>query len=215
MGGEAAKARLRAATWDRLVAARVALPPGPHGHIPHVRGGAQAAEVLTWQVPWLTAATVLVGPDVAQVDVRRAVLRSGRTLLMAVPRLVGARPFVEVRPGAVPAGRLDDAAVTAGALGWGLPRAAHELPRVDLVVVGSVAVDTCGGRLGKGAGYADRALAWVRHRLAPGARVATTVHPLQVLDAGRVPMAPHDVPVDLVATARTCTYTRTPYPRAA
>jgi 5-formyltetrahydrofolate cyclo-ligase len=69
---------------------------------------------------------------------------------------------------------------------------AEALERAALVVVPALAVDLAGNRLGRGAGYYDRALANVR-----GLRCAL-VFADELL--GRVPHADHDIPMDLVVT---------------
>jgi 5-formyltetrahydrofolate cyclo-ligase len=65
-----------------------------------------------------------------------------------------------------------------------------------------VAVDEAGARLGKGGGFSD-----LEHAVAAAAGlvddrtvVVTTVHERQVLPAGTVPTADHDLHVDLVVT---------------
>ena len=65
------------------------------------------------------------------------------------------------------------------------------LSEVDLCLVPAVAVDTLGNRLGHGKGYYDRALA----KLNPLALTLAIVHDEEVLEAGMIPVAPHDIPV--------------------
>jgi len=65
-----------------------------------------------------------------------------------------------------------------------------------VVVVPALAVDRGGGRLGQGGGSYDRALP----RRAPGAIVVALVHDDEVLEAGAVPVAAHDIAVDAVVT---------------
>jgi 5-formyltetrahydrofolate cyclo-ligase len=77
-----------------------------------------------------------------------------------------------------------------------------ELEPVDLVVTGCVAVDASGARLGKGGGFSDLELALAAEAGLVDARtvVVTTVHELQVLDAGAVPTTGHDIHVDVIVT---------------
>jgi 5-formyltetrahydrofolate cyclo-ligase len=76
-----------------------------------------------------------------------------------------------------------------------------ELGHIDLVVVGSVAVNATGARVGKGGGYSDLEFALARELGAVTAStpVLTTVHGFQVTKA-TIPMMDHDVPVDLIVT---------------
>ncbi len=73
-------------------------------------------------------------------------------------------------------------------------------PRVDLVVVGSVAVSPDGARVGKGEGYSELEYAMLREmgKLDEVTPVVTTVHDVQVVN--HIPVMPYDVPVDIVAT---------------
>lgn len=68
------------------------------------------------------------------------------------------------------------------------------------MVQGCVAADADGARLGKGGGFADLEFAILSAAglLADDVVVATTVHDVQVLDRGRIPVRPHDVRLDLV-----------------
>jgi 5-formyltetrahydrofolate cyclo-ligase len=74
-----------------------------------------------------------------------------------------------------------------------------ELRPVDLVVCGSVAVNRQGARVGKGGGFADLEFALLVEAGLVGADtlLATTVHPLQVLDE-ELPETEHDFRLDLI-----------------
>jgi 5-formyltetrahydrofolate cyclo-ligase family protein len=71
-----------------------------------------------------------------------------------------------------------------GAAKAGRKVAARELPSVDLVVCGSVAVNHQGARIGKGRGFSDLEVAFLVEAgvIRPDTILATTVHPLQVVD---------------------------------
>jgi 5-formyltetrahydrofolate cyclo-ligase len=72
---------------------------------------------------------------------------------------------------------------------------------VDLVVCGSVAVNRNGARLGKGGGFSDLEVAFLIEAgvLRTHTVLATTVHPLQVVDEP-LPETTHDFRVDLTVT---------------
>jgi len=94
-----------------------------------------------------------------------------------------------------------------------------DLSPVDLVVMGSVAVGEDGARLGKGGGFADLefALATAAGLIGPHTVTVTTVHEIQVVPAGAIPLTGHDVPVDLVVTPERvidCRSVRGPRPSA-
>lgn len=89
---------------------------------------------------------------------------------------------------------------------YGSPLSLDGTIQVDLIVVGSVAVDPqTGCRLGKGEGFAELEYGMLRRMGAVdgGTLVATTVRDEQVVPPGAIPaaaMLPHDVPVDIIVT---------------
>jgi 5-formyltetrahydrofolate cyclo-ligase len=194
------KQALRERVWDALEEEGVArFPFPPHGRIPNYAGADRAAERLAGTDAWRDADTVKANPDAPQLPVRRAALRAGKTLFMAVPRLRDADAFLRLDPA-----ELDDydAATTVGGIGEHGDQVRPEaMPEVDLVVSGSVAVTEAGARVGKGEGYSDLEWAVLREFGVVGEAtpVATTVHELQVRDESW-PTDPHDVPLDLVVT---------------
>jgi hypothetical protein len=68
--------------------------------------------------------------------------------------------------------------------------------------VGAVAAGLDGARLGKGGGFSDLefAVASEAGLIGPDTVVVTTVHEVQVLPAGEIPTAGHDVGLDLIVT---------------
>lgn len=93
-------------------------------------------------------------------------------------------------------------AMQPGALGIAEPvgprRASEVLKEVRLVIAPAMAVDASGTRLGKGAGYYDRALA---HVAGSGVPVAAVVFDHEFYPApNALPRALHDVAVDAVIT---------------
>jgi 5-formyltetrahydrofolate cyclo-ligase len=109
-----------------------------------------------------------------------------------VPRLAGGHPFVLVQ---------GDPTIKR-AMNEGRRLKLDDLEPVDLVVCGSVAVNRGGVRVGKGGGFSDLELALLtEHRLVTDHTViATTVHPLQILDE-ELPETDHDFRVDVIVTA--------------
>jgi 5-formyltetrahydrofolate cyclo-ligase len=197
----AAKAALRDRVWAAMSAARVARFPGAAGRIPNFAGAEAAAERLRGLPEWQGARTLKANPDSAQLPVRQRALQDGKTVYMAVPRLAGPEPFFALDPG-----HLSESPRRAASIS-GAARSARkvtlaELAPVDLVVMGCVAVGEDGARLGKGGGFADLefALAGAAGLIGPGTVAVTTVHELQLQPAGTIPLAGHDVPVDLVIT---------------
>jgi 5-formyltetrahydrofolate cyclo-ligase len=119
---------------------------------------------------------------------------------MAVPRLQGDKPFIELDPRRLE-GKESQAATIAGAEKLGRRVSPDEMQPIDAVICGSVAVGRDGSRLGKGGGFSDLELAIVSalglvNEKTP---VMTTVHDLQVLDEP-IPMLAHDIVLTHFAT---------------
>ncbi len=194
------KQAIRERVWSLLAERRVARFPGAWGRIPNVTGAEAAARRLAESPAWRAARVLKCNPDAPQWPVRTLALRQGKRVFMAVPRLRTERCFLALDPGRL-AGREREAASIRGAALHGTPTRLGDLPRIDLVVAGSVAVGRDGARLGKGGGFSDLEFALLveRGRIGPWTTVATTVHPLQILK-GAIPMLAHDIPVDLIVT---------------
>ena len=197
----AAKAQLRDEVWSALIEGKAARFPGARNRISNFVGAEQAARRLAETDAWRAARTVKANPDSAQLPVRQRALEDGKTVYMAVPRLAEENPFFLLDPD-----HLADSPRKAASIS-GATRSARRIPvaelgPVDLVVSGCVAVGLDGARLGKGGGFADLefALAGSAGLIGPDTLVVTTVHELQLRPAGSIPMAAHDVPVDLVVT---------------
>ncbi|WP_276272750.1 5-formyltetrahydrofolate cyclo-ligase [Haloarcula litorea] len=216
------KQAIRERVWDALETEGVArFPFPPHGRIPNVARAADAAERVTETRAWADAETVKANPDAPQLPLRRAALRAGKTVYMAVPRLRDRRCFYELDPA-----EIDDveAAPTVSSVADHARQVGPEaVGSVDLVVSGSVAVTEDGARIGKGEGFSDLEYAVLRELglVDDGTPVVTTVHELQVVGGpdgvvdADVPVDAHDVPMDYVVTPERTVETDTPYDRPA
>jgi 5-formyltetrahydrofolate cyclo-ligase len=187
--------------WRALGEAGVARFPGAEGRIPNFVGAEAAAERLQATGAWRAARTLKANPDAPQWPVRQRALEDGKTVYMAVPRLTDEHPFFLLDPRALAdpprkASSIKGASRSARRVG------VDELEAVDLVVAGCVAVGEDGARLGKGGGFSDLefALASEAGLIGPRTVLATTVHDVQVRDAGTIPTVAHDFRLDLVVT---------------
>lgn len=196
-----AKQAIRERVWA-LLEREQAAEPGVRGYIPAFGGAELAADLLATTAIWRNAQVVMAVPDRAQQPVRERALRDGKLLYMAVPGLAEDPPFCELDPDtltipAVQAASRQAATQVAGRVGT------SQMRPVDLVVCGSVAVNRSGTRLGKGAGYSDIEVALLAEAglISAETVIATTIHPLQVVDEA-VPETSHDFSVDLVVTTR-------------
>jgi 5-formyltetrahydrofolate cyclo-ligase len=172
------------------------------GRIPNVKDADAAAARLSETPECAAASVVKVNPDAPQRGVRFRALKQGKVLLMPTPRL--REGFLLLDPARTPGNRLFAASSISGAFTLAQPIGLGELPHIDLLVFGSVAVTDEGDRVGKGEGYAELEFAVLRTlgRVPEDVFIATTVHDAQVVDA--IPREAFDVPLDLV-----CTPTRT------
>lgn len=194
-----AKQTVRERIWALLERSGV-VEPGVRGYIPAFAGASKAAERLTSLPAWQHAHVIKAVPDRAQLPVRARALAAGKLVYMAVPKLAEAQPFylLDPRDLAVPPEQAADREVAARiARKVGV----DEMRPVDLVVVGSVAVNHRGARLGKGAGYSDIEAALLADAglLSDQTTIMTTVHDLQVVD-DELPESEHDFRVDFIVT---------------
>ncbi|WP_146417926.1 5-formyltetrahydrofolate cyclo-ligase [Haloarcula hispanica] len=210
------KQTIRETVWDALEEQGIArFPFPPHDRIPNFEGASEAAQRLTETAVWDAAETVKANPDSPQLPVRRAALRAGKTVYMAVPRLRDERSFYELDPD-----ELDDieaAPAISNVADHARQVGPEAVGSVDLVVSGSVAVTEDGARIGKGEGYSDLEYAVLRElglvdKTTP---VVTTVHELQIVGGPEgvvdttVPVDDHDVPMDWVVTPERTVETET------
>jgi 5-formyltetrahydrofolate cyclo-ligase len=138
--------QVREMVWAALVQNRAAAyPTPPHGHHPNFVGASRAAERLMGLKLWQLATVVLAGPDQVLKPLRQAALRSGKTVIMPHPDRAGKYLSLE---GLLPhqLKRVREIAQLAKPV---------ELvgTAIDLVLVGSVAVDEQRGWIGKGYGF--------------------------------------------------------------
>jgi len=172
--------------------------PGAKGRVPNFAGASEAAARLASLPEWRAARVVKSNPDAPQLPVRARALADGKLLYMAVPRLTDERPFVLLDPARLEVPPRRAASINGSARAGRRIRVA-DLEPVDLVVCGSVAVNRQGARVGKGGGFSDLEFALLVEAglIGPGTVVATTVHPLQVLEEA-LPETDHDFRLDLI-----------------
>lgn len=194
------KQAVRTQIWDALTAANAVHDASVHGRIPNFKGTGDAAARLAKLPAWRSATVVKAVPDKAQLPVRARALEEGKTVYMAVPKLATLRPFYVLDPATLPLPPAEAAAShTAATIAPTVD--VDALRPLDLIILGSVAVNRDGARLGKGAGYSDIEFALLTEAglVTPETLIVTTVHALQVTET-LIPTTDHDVSVDLIVT---------------
>jgi 5-formyltetrahydrofolate cyclo-ligase len=195
------KDEIRKRIWRTLEKEEVALFPGVQGRIPNFKGADRAALLLATLPEWRKARHIKTNPDSPQRPVRYLALSSGKAIYMAVPRLREEECFVKLDPQEIPGKKIYEASSIKGAFRHGVPVHPKEMPPIDLIVAGSVAVNRRGSRIGKGGGFSDLVYAIGREFGFVGNDVVivTTVHPLQVIDED-LPETGHDFRIDFIVT---------------
>jgi len=201
--GGRSKEAIRRSVWAAMEREGVARFPGAKERIPNFANARGAAERLARHPAWKKAKTIKANPDAPQTHSRRLALEEGKVLVMAVPRLRAAHPFRLLDPSRLTKAKIREAATIKGALKHGEVIDVEQVPKLDLVLCGSVAVNLKGARIGKGGGFSDLEYAMLAEAgmVSEKTIVVTTVHPIQILREN-LPVTTHDIPVDLIATPR-------------
>ncbi|MGC8570350.1 5-formyltetrahydrofolate cyclo-ligase [Caldivirga sp.] len=196
------KQAIRERVWRLLEEKNAAAFPRPvYGRIPNFIGSERACELAASLLEFQGARVVKVNPDSPQRRCREITLNSGKLLIMPTPRIK--EGFLMLDPTKIPRHYYREASTIGGAFKWGKPIKPWDAPKIDLVVVGSVAVNPATGRrLGKSHGYAE--VEWgimsMFGKVNESTPVVTTVHDLQLVN-DNIPKEPFDLPVDIVVTA--------------
>lgn len=194
------KQELRERIWDELEESGEArFPFPPHGRIPNFAGTDEAAKRLSSNEEWQEADVIKSNPDSPQLPVRRAALRKGKTIYMAVPRLRDEKCFLRLNPDEIK--DIDHATTIGGSSEVGVQVSPDEMEPIDLIVSGSVAVNDEGARVGKGEGYSDLEFAILREfdLVDDETTTVTTLHEIQFVN-DEIPTTPQDVSIDWVCT---------------
>ena len=200
-GQTLSKSEARARVWREMEIRGVARFPGTIGRIPNFVGAERAALHLQDLRAWREARAIKVNPDAPQLPVRRMALREGKVVYMPVPRLQALDCFLELDPDRL-GSRATQAASIKGAERFGRRVRLEDVPAIDLIVCGAVAVNGKGARVGKGGGFSDLEYGLLAETGRVKARtvIATTIHPLQMVPQA-IEIQPFDIPVDVAVTA--------------
>lgn len=172
---------------ERLLSVRSGLPPASR-EAASLAIAARLASLPAWVRARTVALHAPLGAEVDTAELARLARAAGKRI--AWPRISSTGAVLEF------ACCTADELVPGPARALEPPRAAPSLPldAIDLVVVPGVAFDASGRRLGRGRGHYDATLA----RLRPATARVGLAFDEQVVE--RVPVEPHDVPLDVVVT---------------
>lgn len=188
------KQHIREKIWSTMKKKNIERFPYAYGRVPNFAGAEKAASNLGNLKEFQHAQTIFVAPDSPQKPVRELVLKHGKILVMPTPRLKSG--FIMITP---IKGLEKKASSIKGAFKYGRTVSITDVPAVDFVVQGAVAVDRLGGRLGKGGGYGDREITELKEYEKIGtAKIAVTVHDVQVTE--KLPQHVWDLTVDIIVT---------------
>ncbi len=210
------KRKIRERIWNLLEERNIARFPRPvYGRIPNFIGAEKAAQNLLETNIWQKARVIKVNPDSPQQPVRLNALIQDKVLIMPTPKIRNG--FILLDPQRIPVQLIRKASTIRGAFSLGIiydREKVVELPRIDLIVTGSVAVDRYGTRIGKGGGYAELEYAILRElgKINDSTPVVTTIHDLQLLEE-KLPREIHDLPVDVIITPSRRIRALQPYPK--
>ena len=206
------KEETRSKIWKIMEERNIARFPRPvFNRIPNFVGAEEAARRLQELRIFQDAGVLKVNPDSPQKPVRESVLSDGKILVTPAPRLKSG--FLLLDPKSVPKSAFSYASTIKGAFKYGKQVDLTELPKVDLIIVGSVAVSLDGARIGKGGGYSEIECGILRelNLIDEKTPIATSVHEIQVLE--RIPTEEHDIPIDIIVTPERIIETKTRHPR--
>ncbi|KAK2979633.1 hypothetical protein RJ640_020125, partial [Escallonia rubra] len=208
---------IRKRVWDLMEAQNIAQFPRPvHHRIPNFVGASVAADKLSGLEVFGAAKCVKVNPDTPQKQVRLLTLTGGKQLLTPQPRLRTGF-FSILDSSMLSPSTIKEACTSVGVAKYGRPIRLDEKIKVDIIVIGSVAVDPrTGARLGKGEGFAELEYGMLRYMGAidDSTPVVTSVHDQQLVDD--IPIEKlliHDVPVDIICTPTQVIFTNTSIPK--
>ncbi|KAM7514666.1 hypothetical protein LguiA_004249 [Lonicera macranthoides] len=208
---------IRKRVWDLMEALNIAQFPRPvHHRIPNFVAASLAANKLSGLEVFGGAKCVKVNPDTPQKQVRFLTLDGGKKLLTPQPRLRTGF-FSVLESSMLNPSTINEACTSVGVAKYGRPIGLDEKIKVDLIVIGSVAVDPkTGARLGKGEGFAELEYGMLRYMGAidDSTPIVTTIHDQQLVDDIPVEkLLIHDVPVDIICTPTQVIFTNSSIPK--
>lgn len=179
------KEEIRNYVWKRLKECKVGLFP-LFGRIPNFIDVEKSIRKLFEIKEFLKAKRIFISPDTPQRKLLSFVDLNEKEVYMATPKLRYGyvkltKPFNTLKELLKNSIRIE------------------KLPRIDFALIGSVAVDLKGNRIGKGGGFGDIEIKTLR-KINKNVTIATNVHDIQIFDDISYLMEPHDEKVNIIVT---------------
>ena len=178
------KEEVRKYVWKTLKENKVCLFPCEK-HIPNFVGVDITVKKILELEEFKNAKRIFISPDTPQ----RILIKycKDKEIYMATPRLRNG--FCKVKNYY---SSLKDILKNSENIGW-------NLPKIDFALIGSVAVDLKGNRIGKGGGFGDREIEILR-KINSKIVIVTNVHDLQVFEDLSYLMEEYDQKIDMIIT---------------
>ncbi|XP_025206478.1 uncharacterized protein LOC112602557 isoform X2 [Melanaphis sacchari] len=206
---QTSKKDIRQKVWEFMEENLLVIFPKPcFNRIPNFKGCNNVSLLLEKLDEFKKAKTVQVTPDKAQETARFLTLNWGKRLLVPLLRLKEGLLQNVSLPFAEPSAKmLRSASTQKGLRKWGnklITLDQNNDIHIDMIILGSVAVDKKGRRIGIGNGFCDLEFVILSsmNMVTDNTVVVTIVHDVQVFDT--LPndiFKPYDVPVDIIITS--------------
>jgi len=156
------------------------------GHIPNFKDVERTIEKIIGLEEYKNSKRIFISPDTPQRILIKFAIKE-KEIYMATPKLKNGFCKVKIF------GNLYEILKNSEKI--------FEIPKIDFALIGSVAVDLKGNRIGKGGGYGDREIKILREKN-KNVIVATNVHEIQVFEDFSYLMKEHDEKVNIIITPK-------------
>lgn len=177
------KEEVRRYVWNVLIKNNVCKFPC-FKHIPNFVGVEKTIENILNLKEFINSKNIFISPDTPQRIIIKYILGK-KEIYMATPRLK--KGFCKINK----YGNIREILNTCEYI--------NNLPKIDFALIGSVAVDLKGNRIGKGGGFGDREIKILRE-INDKVIIATNIHDLQIIEDLSYLMEEHDEKIDLIIT---------------
>lgn len=197
------KSDIRMKVWNHLRDHNLAtFPKPPHRRISNFIGAEEAGNRVASLEVFKNATNIRIDPDRPLLQIRMKTLEEQKTLFVPMPGMRNHVMSKIVRQSLGNKKSLRTCMTRQGVMDFGEPVDIDSDVKIDLVVVGCVAVSPKGWRIGKGTGLSDLEYAMIRSTgsVDSSVPVVTVVHECQILDLPDGLFTNQDVPVDYIVT---------------